>query len=157
CMGRAPRTGTATLIALLIADRVYGLQRTAITPARPTIQRGLNASREWTVWRSSGYLIVACVPPACPGRLGDRIGQRRVYVGALVVCLFGSIGTALAPTISSVVVLRMVQGIGGVVFPLSFAIVTEVLPRARVRSGIGVLTGGFGFGALIGFPFGGLI
>lgn len=156
-MGKAAGSGSVTLVALLIADMVYGFQQTAITPALPTIQRDLDASREWTVWLFSGYLVVASVAPVFLGKLGDRIGQRRVYLGALLVFLLGSVGTALAPTIQSVVVLRMVQGVGGVVFPLSFAIVAQVLPRERVSSGIGVLTGGFGFGALIGFPFGGLI
>jgi len=146
-----------TLLALLLADMVYGFQQISIIPALPTVQHDLGASREWTVWLFSGYLIVASVAPVFLGKLGDRIGQRRVYLGALLVFMLGSVATALAPNIQLVVVFRMLQGVGGVVFPLSFAIVTEVLPREKVHTAIGVLAGGFGLGSILGFPVGGAI
>ncbi|HET7388314.1 MAG TPA: MFS transporter [Nocardioidaceae bacterium] len=151
------RSHTVTLVALLLADMVYGFQQISIIPALPTVQQDLGASREWTVWLFSGYLIVASVAPVFLGKLGDRIGQRRVYLGALVAFLLGSIATALAPNIQLVVIFRMLQGVGGVVFPLSFAIVTEVLPREKVRTAIGVLAGGFGMGSVLGLPVGGAI
>ncbi len=155
--GRDARSGWAVVIALLVADMVYGFQQTAISPALPTVQQDLSASREWTVWLFSGYLIVGSVAPVFLGKLGDRIGRTRVYVWALVVFTLGSVATAVAPNIELVVVFRMVQGVGGVVFPLSFAIATEALPRDKVNSAIGILTGGFGFGAVVGFPVGGAL
>src|SRR5699024_12230948 len=69
----------------------------------------------------------------------------------------GSGAAALAPSIEILVVGRLVQGVGGIVFPLSFSLVRDHLPRHRVRGGIGVLTGGFGLGGLAGFGLGGLI
>lgn len=144
-------------MALLVADMVYGFQQTAISPALPTVQQDLSASREWTVWLFSGYLIVGAVAPVFLGKLGDRMGRTQVYLGALVVFTLGSIATAVSPNIQMVVIFRMVQGVGGVVFPLSFAIATEVVPRHTVNTAIGVLTGGFGFGAVLGFPIGGLV
>ena len=145
------------MLALLIADMVYGFQQISIIPALPTVQHDLGASREWTVWLFSGYLIVASVAPVFLGKLGDRIGQRRVYLGALVAFMLGSVATALSPNIQLVVIFRMLQGVGGVVFPLSFAIVTEVLPREKVHSAIGLLAGGFGLGSILGLPIGGAI
>ncbi|MGH3412310.1 MAG: MFS transporter [Marmoricola sp.] len=156
---RRPALGspTVTIAALLIADMVYGFQQISIIPALPTVQQDLGASREWTVWLFSGYLVVASVAPVFLGKLGDRIGRRRVYLGALVVFMLGSVATALAPNIQLVVIFRMIQGVGGVVFPLSFAIATEVLPRERVHTAIGVLAGGFGMGSVLGLPVGGAI
>ncbi|MGH3447924.1 MAG: MFS transporter [Nocardioidaceae bacterium] len=158
-VGRLPRAGSSglALVGLLTADMIYGFQQTAITPVLPVVQQDLGASREWTVWLFSGYLIVASVAPVFLGKLADRVGQRRVYLGSLLVFLVGSIGAALAPTIHLLVFCRLVQGVGGVVFPLSFAMATGLLSRDRVTSGIGLLTGSFGVGALLGFPFGGLI
>lgn len=150
-------SGWGALAVLLVADMIYGFQQTAITPALPVVQHDLGASREWTVWLFSGYLIVASVAPVFLGKLADRAGKVRVYLAALAVFLVGSIGAAVSPSIQLVVLCRLVQGVGGVVFPLSFAIVTELLPRNKVGKGIGILTGGFGLGSLIGFPLGGLI
>ena len=136
---------------------VYGFQQTAITPALPVIQEQLDASRAWTAWLFSGYLIVASVTPVFLGKLADRTGKRRVYLGSLTVFLVGSLGAALAPSIGLLVTCRVVQGVGGTVFPLSFSIARDELPPARLASGIGLLTGGFGFGSVGGFAIGGLI
>jgi MFS family permease len=145
------------LATLLLADIVYGFQQTAVLPALPAVQQDFGASREWATWLLSGYLIVASVTPIFFGKLADRVGKRRVYLGALGVFLVGSVIAALAPSIGVLVVGRLVQGAGGAVFPLSFALVREQLSSGKVRAGIGVLTGGFGVGALAGFGLGGAI
>lgn len=142
---------------MFIAVTVYGFQQTAITPALPVVQDDFAASREWTTWLLSGYFVVASVTPVFLGKLADRSGKRKVFLAALTAFLAGSIGAALAPSIGLVVVCRLVQGLGGAVFPLSFAIVRDVVPRSRVGSAIGVLTGGFGVGSLLGYSIGGLI
>lgn len=152
-----PTPWWVALVALLIADTVYGFQQTAVTPALVEIQHDLNASREWTTWLFSGYLIVASVTPIFLGKLADRSGKRRVYLAALGVFLLGSVVAATSPSIRVLVLARLVQGAGGAVFPLSFSILRDQLPPGRVRGGIGVLTGGFGLGALAGFGIGGLI
>jgi EmrB/QacA subfamily drug resistance transporter len=145
------------MATLLLADIVYGFQQTAVLPALPAEQADFGASREWATWLLSGYLIVASVTPIFFGKVADRIGKRRVYLGALAVFLAGSVICALAPTIGVLVLGRLVQGAGGAVFPLSFALVRDQLPTGRVRSGIGVLTGGLGLGALAGLAGGGAI
>lgn len=145
------------LASLLVADTVYGFQQTAITPALPVVQRDFGASREWTTWVFSGYLITASVMPIFLGKMADRFGGRRVFVAALTVFLLGSVTAAVAPSIGMLVLGRIVQGVGGVVFPLSFSLVREHLPYRQVRRGIGMLTGGFGLGGLAGFSLGGVI
>ncbi len=145
------------LVSLLIGDATYGFQQTAITPALPVVGQAFDASREWTTWVFSGYLIVASVMPIFLGKVADRIGKRRVYLAALAVFWLGSIVAASAPSIAVVVVGRLIQGIGGIVFPLSFSMLRDHLPTGRVSTGIGVLTGGFGLGALLGFGLGGAI
>lgn len=136
---------------------MYGFQQTAITPALPVVQREFDATRAWTTWVFSGYLIVASVMPIFLGKVADRFGRRRVFLGALTVFLLGSVMAGLAPSMGVLVAGRLVQGVGGIVFPLSFSLVRDHLPRNRVRSGIGVLTGGFGLGGLAGFGLGGAI
>lgn len=145
------------LTSLLIADTVYGFQQTAITPALPVVQQEFNATLAWTTWVFSGYLIVASVMPIFLGKVADRFGRRRVFLAALTVFLLGSVAAGLAPSMAVLVGGRLVQGIGGIVFPLSFSLVRDNLPREKVRGGIGILTGGFGLGGLAGFGLGGVI
>lgn len=143
--------------ALLIADMIYGFQQTAITPALPVVRNDLDTSREWTSWLLSGYFIVAAVAPLFLGKAADKYGKRRIYLLALTTFTVGSVGAAAAPSIGLLVGWRLVQGAGGAVFPLSFSILRDELPPHRVGTGIGVLTGGFGLGAVAGFGIGGLI
>ncbi|MGH3319599.1 MAG: MFS transporter [Streptosporangiaceae bacterium] len=152
-----PSRWRPALAALLVADMVYGFQQTAITPALPIVQQDLGATRAWTAWLFSGYLIVASVTPVFMGKLADRSGKQRVYLAALLVFLLGSVGAALSPTIALVVIFRVIQGVGGAVFPLSFSMARDELPPGRFGMGIGLLTGGFGFGAVGGFAIGGLL
>src|SRR5699024_5494505 len=132
--------------SLLLADIVYGFQQSAIAPALPLVQSTFHASQEWTTWVFSGYLIVASVIPIFGGKLADRIGRRRVFLTALAVFLAGSVTAGLAPSIQVVVIGRLIQGVGGIVFPLSFSILRDHVDRRWVGRGIGILTGGFGFG-----------
>lgn len=149
--------GQRTLIALIIAVVAFGFQQTAITPALPAVQQDLDASRQWTAWLFSGYLIVASVAPVFLGKLADRVGKRPVFLVSLGVFCLGSIGAALAPNIQLVVLSRVVQGVGGAVFPLSFSIARDELPPARLPMAIGLLTTGFGGGSVVGYVVGGAI
>jgi MFS family permease len=145
------------LAALLVAVVVYGFQQTAVTPALPVVETDLHASREWTTWLLSGYFIVASVAPVFLGKLADGFGKRRVFIVALAVFAAGSVGAAAAPSIGVLVGFRVIQGVGGIVFPLSFSIVRDQLSGGRVGRGIGLLTSGFGIGSLAGYGVGGLL
>ncbi len=147
----------APLAGLFVAVVVYGFQQTAVTPALPVVETDLHASREWATWLLSGYFIVASVAPVFLGKLADGFGKRRIFVGALVVFGAGSVGAAAAPSIGVLVGCRVIQGVGGVVFPLSFSIARDHLPAGRLSRGIGLLTGGFGIGSLAGYGVGGLL
>lgn len=142
---------------LLLADVVYGFQQTAVTPALPTVQADLHTNPAWTTWLFSGYFIVAAVAPVFLGKLADRSGKRRVFLGALIVFGIGSIIAAAAPSIEVLVIARVIQGAGGIVLPLTFAILRDHVTGEQVGRGIGILTGGFGLGSLAGFTIGGLI
>ena len=66
------------------------------------------------------------------GRLGDMFGKKRTMVVVLVVLAFGTLLAALATSIGVMIVARVIQGAGGAIFPLSFAIIRdEFPPRAR--------------------------
>lgn len=145
------------MASLLLADIVYGFQQSAIAPALPQVKSTFDASQEWTTWVFSGYLIVASVIPIFGGKLADRIGRRRVFLAALITFLAGSITAGVAPSIHVVVIGRLIQGAGGIVFPLSFSILRDHVDQRWVSRGIGILTGGFGFGGLAGFGVGGAL
>lgn len=144
------------LSALVVADVAFSFLQTAIIPTIPTVSRELAMPPEWSAWLLSAYLMVATVATPALGRLADLRGRRRVLLVSLVLFLVGAAGAAVAPNAAVLVVFRAVQGIGGPVFPLAFAVVREVAPPERVSGAVGLLTAAFGIGAALGFGFGGL-
>jgi MFS family permease len=140
-----------------VARRAFAFQQTAVIPAFPAIQHDLGASEQWTAWLLSGYLVLASVATPLVGKLADRHGKRRLLAIALAVFLVGSVGAALSPSIWFLIVFRALQGIGGSVFPLSYAIARDEVPEGGVAASIGVLTGAFGLGTALGFGVSGAV
>lgn len=143
------------LTVLLVADIAFAFQQTAIIPAIPTVQQQLHTSQAWAAWLLSAYLMVATVATPALGRYADLHGRKRVLLATLVSFLIGSVGAALSPNIAVLIIFRAVQGIGGAVFPLTFAVVRDEIRGERVSRAIGLLTGGFAVGTGLGFGVGG--
>lgn len=88
-----------------------------------------------------GYAITASVVglfigAAIGGRLADRIGRKRVLIGALVALGAFSFATAFAYDFTSLVILRLLAGLGmGGAFPNLIAIAAEAAgPRSRSQA-----------------------
>jgi MFS family permease len=91
------------------------------------------------------------------GKLGDLYGKGRALTCVMVGFALGSIVCALATSIGVVIAGRVLQGVAGGVFPLSFGIIRDTFPPRRVASGIGLLSASFGIGGGIGLPLAGIV
>lgn len=144
------RPHTSVLLATLIfACFAFGLQQTMVIPALPRLQRDLHTTVGWSTWVVTAFMIVSAVAIPLFGRLGDQHGKDRVLLFSLAIFLLGSIGSALAWNIWSLIAFRALQGLGGGVWPLSFAIVKDELPRERLALGLALVASiGGGAGGL---------
>jgi EmrB/QacA subfamily drug resistance transporter len=109
------------------------------------------------MWVVTIFLIAASIATPIFGRLGDMFGKDRVLVGVLVVFGIGSLLCALAPSLELLIAGRAVQGIGGAIFPLAFAIVRDEFPRRLVTIGIGLMSAVHGVGGAAGLVVSGVI
>ncbi|HEX6761577.1 MAG TPA: MFS transporter [Gaiellaceae bacterium] len=146
-----------TLAVLAIAGLAYAVLSSAVIPALPTIQHDLGASETGITWVLTGYLLSASVGTAILGRLGDAYGKERVLVWTLVLLGAGTLLAAVSHTLALLIVARVVQGVGGGIFPLSFGIVRDEFPADQVAGSIGLLSAILGIGAGVGIVVGGLI
>ena len=64
---------------------------------------------------------------------------------------------ALASTITLMIVARVIQGIGGAVFPLAFSIIRDEFPRERIAQGIAMISALVGIGGGLGIVLAGPI
>ena len=143
--------------SLVLAGLAYALSQTVVAPALPTLQHDLHATAASAAWILTGYLLAASVATPIVGKLGDLYGRSRVLVAVLIVFAVGSVICALAGSLGLLVIGRVVQGVGGGIFPLAFGIIRDTFPRERVATGIGALSATFGVGGGIGLVIAGII
>src|SRR5262249_45298735 len=142
---------------LAVAAIAYALLQSLVAPALPTIEADLNASTTGATWILTAYLLSACVSTPIVGRLGDMFGKKKMLVITLWVLAFGTFAAALASTITVMIAARVIQGVGGAVFPLAFSIIRDEFPRERVAHGIAMISALVGIGGGLGIVLAGPI
>ena len=128
-----------------------------VLPALPYLQEDLHTTTTWSTWIFTGFLLSSAVLTPLIGKLGDQHGKERLLMISLVIFLVGCIGAAAAWNIWALIAFRIVQGTGGAVFPLSFAIVKDEFPPERSGIAIGAISAVFGAAGGLGLPLSGLI
>ena len=86
--------------------------QTSLTTAMPAIVADLGGFDRYT-WALTSYLVAAAVTTPIVGRLADLYGRRVFFVVGLLILIVGSAPAALATTMTQLVALRAIQGIGG--------------------------------------------
>ncbi|MDA0181722.1 MFS transporter [Solirubrobacter phytolaccae] len=145
------------LLSLLLAGMAFALSQTVVSPALPEIQREFGATPTSAAWILTGYLLAAAVATPIVGKLGDLFGRGRVLTVVLLLFAVGSAVCALAPSLGVLVLGRIIQGVGGGIFPLAFGIIRETFPPERVATAIGGISATFGIGGGVGLVIAGLI
>src|SRR3954465_296158 len=133
-------------LSLLLAGMAFALSQTVVSPALPEIQREFGAAPSSAAWILTGYLLAASVATPIVGKLGDLFGRGKVLTVVLLIFAAGSAVCALAPSLAVLVLGRVIQGVGGGIFPLAFGIIRETFPPERVATAIGGGRAPFGIG-----------
>jgi EmrB/QacA subfamily drug resistance transporter len=146
-----------SLLILSVAALAFALAQTTLIPALGVLARELDTDASGVAWTLTAYLLAAAVCTPIFGRLGDMFGKRRLLVISLGVFAAGSVVAALASSLELLVAGRVLQGAGGGIFPLCFAIIRDEFPRERVSSSIGLISATFGIGGGAGLILGGVL
>ena len=151
------RRPTGVLITLVLAGVVFSLSQTLVVPALPALAEEFDASPSAVSWVLTGFLVSASIATPIVGKLGDLYGKGRMLTAVLVLFSAGAVVNALAGSIEVVIAGRVLQGVGGGVFPLAFGIVRDTFPREYIAGGLSIVSAIFGIGGGIGLPLSGVI
>jgi EmrB/QacA subfamily drug resistance transporter len=146
-----------TLAILSLGTMAYALLQSAVVPALPQLQHSLHTSETGVTWVLTAYLLSASIATPVFGRLGDMYGKERLLLVAYVLLTAGTLMAALVNSLGPLIVARVIQGVGGGVFPLAFGIIRDEFPREKIAGAIGLLSAIFGIGGGAGVVAGGLI
>ncbi|GAB3592093.1 Multidrug resistance protein 3 [Corynebacterium faecale] len=141
--------------ALMVAMMMASLDQMIFGTALPTIVGELGGV-DHMMWVITAYLLAETIMLPIYGKLGDLIGRKGLFIGALGIFLAGSIIGGLAGSMTWLIIGRAVQGIGGGgLLILSQAIIADVVPARERGRYMGVMGGVFGLSAVLGPLLGG--
>jgi len=147
-------TFAITAIAVFMA----ALDNLVVTTALPVVRNSLGASLSELEWMVNAYTLTFAVLLLTGAALGDRFGRRRLFVIGLIVFTGGSALAALAPTTTTLILARAIQGLGGAILtPLSLTILSAAVPPERRAVALGAWGGIAGLAIAVGPLVGGAI
>ncbi len=133
---------TWALVATILGSSLSFIDGTVVNVALPSIQRELDASAANVQWVIQAYALFLSALILVGGSLGDRFGRKRIYVIGIVVFTLASMGCGFAPNITTLIVARAVQGVGGALLvPGSLAIISATFDESRRGAAIGAWSG----------------
>jgi EmrB/QacA subfamily drug resistance transporter len=146
------------LIAVSIGMFMALLDVTIVNIAMPAIITDLRTTVSHASWVLNAYSLVLAVAFLSMGRLGDRYGQKRVFLFGLVTFTVFSLACGFAPTIDWLIVFRAGQGLGGAaLLTISLPIILGAFPRRQQGMAVG-LWGALGTAAAaVGPTLGGVL
>ena len=156
-IGKRSSSARVILAVLSLGGIAYALLQSLVVPALPQIQESLHTSESSVGWVLTAFLLSASVTTPIVGRLGDMYGKDRLLMIVLVLLAIGTLVSAVASSLALMLVGRVIQGVGGGIFPLAFSIIRDELPRERVAGGIGLVSSLLGIGGGAGVVFAGVI
>jgi EmrB/QacA subfamily drug resistance transporter len=152
------RTRTAALAAASVASFLVPFMMSAVGITLPVVQTELGATAVELSWVAGSYILALAAILLPVGRLADIKGRRKTFVWGTAVFIVFSLCASLAWSVSSLVALRVLQGVGAaMILSTAVAIVTEVYPRSERGRAMGVLVACVYLGLSVGPLVGGMM
>ncbi|HEY9336492.1 MAG TPA: DHA2 family efflux MFS transporter permease subunit [Kribbella sp.] len=146
------------LWALVLGFFMILVDSTIVSVATPAILEDFGSDVGTVVWVTSAYLLAYAVPLLITGRLGDRVGPKKLYLTGLALFTLASVWCGLTNTIELLIVARVFQGLGAsMMTPQTMAVITRIFPpdqRGRAMSLWGATAG---VATLVGPILGGVL
>jgi EmrB/QacA subfamily drug resistance transporter len=146
------------LWALVLGFFMILVDSTIVSVATPAILADLHSDVGNVVWVTSAYLLAYAVPLLITGRLGDRIGPKKLYLTGLAAFTLASVWCGLTGSIEMLIIARVFQGLGAsMMTPQTMAVITRIFPadqRGRAMSLWGATAGA---AVLVGPILGGVL
>jgi EmrB/QacA subfamily drug resistance transporter len=136
------------------------LDTSIVTVALPAIHARFNVGSESTLsWVVNGYLLTFGGLLLLGGRLGDRLGRRKLFFMGTAIFGLASLGTGIAPSFGFLVAARFVQGAGAaLVAPAALGLLTVIFAEGSERNkALGIWGAVSGSGGAAGLILGGIL
>ncbi|HKI66636.1 MAG TPA: MFS transporter, partial [Solirubrobacterales bacterium] len=153
------RTRWLALYVLCAGMLMIVLDITIVNVALPSIQDSLGFSQSNLAWVVNAYLVPFGGLLLLAGRLGDLLGQRRIFLTGLAVFTAASLLCGLSQTQEMLVGARFIQGVGGALTSaVILGMIVTMFPEPREQAkALGVYAFVASAGGSIGLLVGGVL
>jgi len=142
---RSGRLVWAILGLVLLADALDVIDATVTNIAAPTIAGELNGGESLIKWLGPAYMLAMGVLLVVGGRLGDKFGQRRLFLIGMGGFTLASAVAGFSPDPALLIAARVAQGaFGALLIPQGVAIMTKAFDREMLAKAFGL------FGPVLG-------
>ena len=149
---------TLIVAGVMAAALMQTLDQTITNVALPTIQGNLGASQDEATWVITAYTIASIVVIPLTPWLQNRFGRRNYFVTSVVGFTIASVACGAAPSLSSLVIARVVQGaFGGGLLATAQSILRDTFPPQQLGLSQGIFALGAIMGPALGPPIGGVL
>ncbi|MDR3651655.1 MAG: DHA2 family efflux MFS transporter permease subunit [Paludibacter sp.] len=142
------------LANIMLGTFMAVLDSTIVNVSLPKIMSSFGVGLSTIEWVITGYMLSMAVMLPTSGWLADKFGYKKIYFWGLFLFSFGSLLCGLSGDENTLIISRVIQGLGaGVIQPIGMAIITREFP-ARQR---GLALGFWSIAAAASVSFGPLI
>ncbi|MFI5735915.1 MFS transporter [Kribbella sp. NPDC051587] len=155
---RSSRSMWAILGLVLLADAVDVIDATITNIAAPTIARDLHGGEGLIKWLGTAYMLAMGVLLVVGGRLGDKFGQRRLFLVGLSGFTLASAIAGLSPDPTLLIAARVAQGaFGALLIPQGMAIMVKAFTPEMLAKAFGLFGPVLGATSIFGPVLAGLL
>lgn len=140
----------------MLSTGLIAIDATILATAVPSIVRELGSYEQFP-WLFSVYLLSQAVSVPIYSRLADMIGRKPIIIFGIGLFLLGSILCGSAWDMTSLIIFRIVQGLGaGAVAPMSMTIVGDIYTVAERAKVQGYIASVWAISSVVGPALGGI-
>ncbi|SDL79277.1 Major Facilitator Superfamily protein [Glycomyces sambucus] len=151
------RIGKPAIGALGTLALALGTLQAVVEPSLPLLQHDLGIGPAEGPLIFITLLITGAVVAPIAGKLGDRYGGKRVLIVLMTLVSIGGMLSSLAPNLPVLLLGQVLQGAMVGALPLSFILVRKHLPPGQTQVAVGLVSGLFTGGGLVGMLIAGPI
>ena len=155
---RSDGTMNPAFVALAVAAFVSGANIRLFDALLPTIAEDFAVAPTVASIVVTAFTLAYGLFQIVHGPLGDRIGRLRTVAIAMTIACVGSLGSAIAPTLPQLTILRFITGIGAAgIIPVSIAWIADHTPYENRQATLGRFIGFILMGQILGPALGGAL
>jgi EmrB/QacA subfamily drug resistance transporter len=146
------------LLATTLSSFLTPFMGSAVNVALPIMAKELSMTAMSLSWVVSSFILAAVITLVPLGRLADIYGRKKIFLYGAIIFTAASGLCAWSPTQTLLIVVRVIQGIGGaMIFSTGTAMLISAYPPAQRGKILGINIAAVYIGLTIGPFIGGLL